>query len=313
MRWIPTLILTIGLAVPGLADPFRPSIQQQIDLGKQAAEQIRNEEKVLPPTDPRVKELRRLGQQIIAQIPEKDRKDRNFPYSFDVIDSKEVNAFALPGGPVFFYTGMLDKMKTEDEVIGILGHEIVHVQNMHWANQYASTMKRKLGLIVVFSLIGANNDILNAADMLDDVFNGLRYSRQHESESDRVGYDLMTKAGYNPTGLVNVFKMLMAQGGERPPELLSTHPDTGNRVKSLEKKITDDKRKFPAMRPRKALAATGSSLDVTWQNGWPNLGVMIPNSGQSSTPTGLGKGSGFGSPQPRSLALLSHRQCCGTP
>lgn len=303
--------MTIGMAIPALADPFRPSVQQQIQLGKDAAAQIRKEEKVLPESDPRVKELRRLGKQIIDQIPEKDRKGRPFEYTFDVIDSKELNAFALPGGPVFFYTGMLETMKSEDEVAGILGHEIIHVQNMHWANSYSSNLKRKLGLIVVFTIIGANQDILNAADMLDDVFNGLKYSRQNESESDRIGYDLMTKAGYNPQGMVNVFKTLSEAGGSRPPEILSTHPDTANRIKALEKRMSEDKRNFPALRMRKAGSAMGSNLDVTWQNGWPNLGVTIPNSGQTGAPTGLGKGSGSGSPQPRSLALLSHRQCCG--
>lgn len=282
MRWLTLLALTIGLAVPGVADPFRPSIKQQIELGQDAAKQIRKEEKVLGDNDPRVKELRRLGELAVAQIPEKERKDKPFVYTFDVIDSKEINAFALPGGPIFFYTGLLDEMDTEDEVMAVLGHELTHIRNQHWASQYADNLKRKLGLIVVFSLLGANSDILNAADMLDDILVGLKYSRRHESEADTVGYDVLTGAGYNPQGIVDMFQVLKAAGGSKPPEILSSHPDTDNRIKNIQEKIKKDKRKFPALRPRKALIATGPNLNVNWTNGWPNLGATMPDSAQTS-------------------------------
>ncbi len=286
-----------------VADPLKPTIRQQIDLGKQAAAQIRKEEKVLPASDPRVVELRRLGALAIAQIPEKERKDKPFEYTFDVIESKELNAFALPGGPIFFYTGLLDKMKTEDEVIGILSHEITHIRNQHWASQYADNMKRKLGIIVVLTLLQANSDILNATDMLDDIFVGLKYSRKHESESDNFGYDMMIGAGYNPKGMVDVFQILVNAGGSRPPEILSSHPDTANRIKSLNDKISKDKRKFPAMRPRRALAALGSSLDINWVGGWPVLGQSNSGSAQNSeTQNPLKKqGSGLSISQPRLL------------
>lgn len=258
------LFTAIGLAQ---ADMFRPSIQKQIELGKEAAKQIRKEEKVLPSNDPRVKELRRLGTKLIELIPAKERKDRPFEYTFDVIDSNELNAFALPGGPVFFYTGLLDKLDTEDEIVGILAHEITHVQNMHWANQYGDGLKRQLGLIAVLTIINANDDWFRIGSLLDSL-NGLQYSRKHETEADRQGYDLMLRANYNPQGMVDVFTILNeASKGSRPPEFLSTHPDTGNRIKAIQKWMTEYRERFPKLTKRKS----AKSL-VTWDStGWATL------------------------------------------
>lgn len=306
-RWLVPVFAVLALSTPLSADPFRPSIKQQIDLGKDAAKQIRKEEKVLPDSDPRVKELRRLGALIVAQIPAKERKDKPFEYTFDVIDSKEINAFALPGGPIFFYTGLLDQMKTEDEVIGILGHELTHIRNQHWASAYADTMKRKVGILVVLTILQANSDILNATDMLDSVLVGLPYSRKHETEADNVGYDVATAAGYNPQGIIDVFKILLAESkGSKPPEILSSHPDTEKRIENLEKKIKADKRKFPAMRPRKARLAMTNGTNVNWNAGWPTLG-----SGQTSNPAPLQKG-GSGSQLQRLLVEQPRLLSCGT-
>lgn len=248
------------------ADPFRPSMQDQVKLGQKAAEQVRKEEKVLPASDPRVKELRRLGEMLVNSIPEKERKSRPFVYTFDVIDSKELNAFAFPGGSIFFYTGLLDTMKTEDEIVGILGHEITHSRNQHWASQYGDTLKRKLGIAVLLNIANANSTVFDIADMLDSVLVGLKYSRKHETESDNVGYEMVVSTGYNPAGMIETFKTLKAASkGQRPPEWLSTHPDLDRRVVNLEKKMAADKRKFPAVRSRAA------NTMVVWKSGWPSI------------------------------------------
>ena len=269
MRVLTVAAATIAVAFSAgaQADIFRPSMADQARLGKQAAEQIRQKEKVLPDSDPRVRELRRLGAAVLKTIPQKELKDRPFEYTFDVIESKELNAFALPGGPIFFYTGLLDKLKTEDEIVGILAHEIVHVRNQHWASQYADNLKRKLGIIVVFSVLNANSDILNAADMLDDILVGLSYSRKHEIESDTVGYDMMLQTGYHPAGMVDVFKILNAAGGDCPPEWLSTHPDIRRRIADIEKRIANEKRPLPKRKVRKVRTLAS----VNWHNGWPYL------------------------------------------
>src|SRR5690349_13519148 len=136
--WITAAVLGLALqAGVAQADIFKPSVKDQIELGQQAAAQVRKEERTLPDSDPRVRLIRRIGQRLVSLIPQSERDKKPFQYSFDVISSKEINAFALPGGPVFFYTGLLDNLTTEDQVAGVLAHELAHVRYEHWASAYA--------------------------------------------------------------------------------------------------------------------------------------------------------------------------------
>jgi len=247
------------------ADPFRPGIKDQIALGKRAADQVRKEEKVLPATDPRVRELRRVGNALLKFIPEKERKEKPFEYTFDVIDNKQINAFALPGGPIFFYTGLLDQLKTEDALAGILAHEITHIRNQHWASAYADNTKRQLGITVLLTLLNAGSTAFDIASVSDALLFSLPYSRRHESESDNVGYDMMVAAGYNPQGMADMFKILLKAGGSRKnEEWLSTHPDSANRLKAVEERMKKETRKFRPQRPRATRTAVSE-----WKNGWP--------------------------------------------
>lgn len=242
-------LAALALAGGAAADPFRPSIQDQIKLGRRGAEQVRKEYKVLPDDDPRTIELRAIGQRILAQIPEKERKDKPFEYQFSVIDDKEVNAFALPGGPIYFHTGLLDKLATQDAVAGVLAHEVVHVRNQHWASAYADNTKRRLGITVLLILFDAGSTAFDLAGVTDALLFGLPYSRKHESESDRVGYDMMAAAGYNPNGMAEVFDLLAKQG-KGAAEWMSTHPDSAKRAAAVRKRLAEDKRTFPPLTAR---------------------------------------------------------------
>lgn len=229
---------------------LRPTVKEQIEIGKKASAEIRKENKVLDDKDPRVVLMRDLGTKLLKQIPEAERKRRPFEYTFDVIDSKEVNAFALPGGPIFFYTGLIDKMTTIDQFAGVLGHEIVHVRNQHWASQYADNMKRQLGIVVLLQLIGANGTLYDIASIVDAGAFLLPYSRKHESESDKVGYDMMLASGYNPAGMADTFDVF--SGGKKGSEfesMMSTHPDPAKRADAIRKRLQGEKRTVPAQRP----------------------------------------------------------------
>ena len=242
---IPIFVLTsFGASVH--ADPFKPSVKQQIELGQKAADQVRKREKVLKDSDERVRFLRRVASKLMAAMPEKERQ--TWQFSFDVIDSKEVNAFALPGGPTFFYTGLLDKLKTEDELAGILGHELVHTRNQHWASAYADNQKRRLGITAILTILRAKDIVWDLASIGDDLIFGLPYSRRHETDADMIGLKNMVDAGYNPAGMANVFRMLSQQGG-KPPEFLSTHPEDKNRVKKIEDEAAKMNRTFPPLKP----------------------------------------------------------------
>ncbi|HMS56881.1 MAG TPA: M48 family metalloprotease, partial [Fimbriimonadaceae bacterium] len=190
--------------------------------------------------------LRRVASKLMAAMPEKERQ--TWQFSFDVIDSKEVNAFALPGGPTFFYTGLLDKLKTEDELAGILGHELVHTRNQHWASAYADNQKRRLGITAILTILRAKDIVWDLASIGDDLIFGLPYSRRHETDADMIGLKNMVDAGYNPAGMANVFRMLSQQGG-KPPEFLSTHPEDKNRVKKIEDEAAKMNRTFPPLKP----------------------------------------------------------------
>ena len=251
--FIATAAAAMALLAPvsALADPFRPGVKDQIDLGQRAADKVRKEQKVLPDTDPRVMEMRRIGAKLISLIPAKERKDRPFQYTFDVVEDKELNAFALPGGPIFFNSGLLDKLSTEDQVAGILAHEITHVRNQHWASAYADNSKRQLGITAVLLLIGAGNTAFDVAGVADALIFSLPYSRKHETDADNVGFDLATTAGYNPQGMVDTFKILKAgSGGKKTEEWISTHPDTDKRISNLEKKVKESGKTYPTQRPR---------------------------------------------------------------
>ncbi|MCW5936084.1 MAG: M48 family metalloprotease [Fimbriimonadaceae bacterium] len=255
-----TTALSIGMAGPAQADLFRPSIKDQIALGKRGAADVRKKEKVLGDSDPRVQELRRIGNKLVGLIPQDEKKKRPFEYTFDVIDSPDLNAFAMPGGPIFFYTGLLNKFKTEDEVAGVLAHEITHVRNQHWASAYADNQKRRLGIGVVLTLLGAGDTAFDVASVADTLIYTLPYSRKHETEADKWGYDLTKKAGFNPGGMVDAFEVLRKGGGGGTPEFLSTHPNTGHRIDELKKRVANEAN-LPPMTSRSSAILTISASE----------------------------------------------------
>lgn len=231
-------------------DMFRPSVQDQIKLGQKAAAQVRTRETVLPDSDPRVALIKRLGSQLVDLIPKAERDKKPFEYSFEVIESNEINAFALPGGPIFFYSGLFANLETEDQVMGVLSHEMTHVRKEHWASAYENNQKRQLGLTVVLILLRANKTAFDIAGVSDALLFTLPYSRKHETEADKLGYSSMTDAGYNPKGMVEVFEVLKEKGGgSGTAEWLSTHPDSDNRIKAIEKRIAGESRTFAAQKP----------------------------------------------------------------
>ncbi len=283
MRILRSAPILLALAAAGAhasssLDPFKPGIKDQIELGKKAAKQLREEENVLPDDDPRVIELRRLGELLIATIPEKEREKRPFEYSFDVIDDPQVNAFALPGGPIFFFTGLLNRLETEDQVAGILAHEIVHIRNQHWASAYADNQKRQLGVTALLLLLGAGGTAFDIAGVADTLLFTLPYSRRHESESDKVGFKMINEVDYSPFGMIDVFKTLKeASKSKEIEEWMSSHPDTDRRIEKIEEMIEDSDEEFPEQRPRTV----------------PKYEIETKDDGDKDKKKGDGKGDGL--------------------
>ncbi len=241
------LSLTAAVSTTARADMFKPSVKDQIALGQKAAASVRKDMRVLPDSDPRVKAVRQIGNRLVSLIPKSERDKKPFQYTFDVIDSPEINAFALPGGPIFFYRGLLENLQTEDQVAGVLGHELAHIRYEHWASSYANNQKRQLGLSVLLVLLNANSTAFDIASVSDTLLFTLPYSRSNENGADKAGYDLMVLARFNPQGMADVFRVLKEKGGSsKTAEWASSHPDADRRISNIEKRIAASSTQYPA-------------------------------------------------------------------
>ncbi len=161
-------------------------------------------------------------------------------FQFRILDSPVVNAFAVPGGYVYFTRGIMAHFNNEAEFAGVLGHEIGHVTARHSAKQYTSTMLAQLGLVLGMVI---SEDFRQYSDLaglgLNLLF--LQFSRNHESQSDKLGVEYSTKVGYDAHEMANFFQTiqrLQGQSGGGIPTILSTHPDPGNRYERVHELAT---------------------------------------------------------------------------
>ena len=165
-----------------------------------------------------------------------------YKFSFHVLaDPKTVNAFALPGGPIFITEGLLRQLKTEAELAGVLGHEIGHVIARHSSERLA---KQQLTQGLIGALVVGSGDYTTAqiGQMVGGMVN-MKYGREDEIESDTLGIRIMAEAGYDPRGMVRVMEVLAkASGGSRQPEFMSTHPAPENRSERIQQEIA---KRFP--------------------------------------------------------------------
>ena len=209
----------------------------EIDLGRRLAQQIEAEHRVLPDH-----EVQKYVLEISRPLVEASYGDRpEIRYRIRVLDDpRQVNAFALPGGFLYVYSGLLLFAENEAEVAGVLAHEIGHVVGRHSANQMAS----RLGMQVVLAIaLGEQPDALaEAAADLAGSGTMAAFSRGDERDADRYGVAYTIAAGYDPRGLVTFFSKLLAMegGGSRSSfdTLMSTHPATTERIRDIEKRIT---------------------------------------------------------------------------
>ena len=180
--------------------------------------------------------VERIGRRLVAAVPARFRQPA-FRYMFDVVNLREINAFALPGGPMFLNRGMLQAARTDDEVAGVMAHELSHVVLRHGTLQAAKAQKFQLGAIagqVLGSVVGgkAGAIIAQGSQMgLGTYF--LKYGREYEREADLLGAQIMARAGYDPHQMANMFRTIQREGGARGPEWLSDHPDPGNRYTAI--------------------------------------------------------------------------------
>jgi len=186
---------------------------------------------VLPDSDPITIYVQRLGQQLAVHAPVE-----KWPYTFHVVNQKEINAFALPGGPVFVNLGTIQAADNEAELAGVMAHEISHVVQRHGTRAASRQMAAQLPLAFLGAVMGGGA-LAQMAQMGYSFGVGsyfLRNSRKAESEADLLGTDIMYDSGFNPRAMSDFFAKLEKEGGvARGPQFLSDHPNPGNRAQAV--------------------------------------------------------------------------------
>ena len=216
--------------------------EQDVKLGREAADQVRRQYPII--TDERISQyLTTIGNRLVAAAPP-ELNQPVYEYSFTAVNLKEINAFALPGGPMFVHRGMFDAAESEAEVAGVMAHELSHVLLRHGT---ANATKAENPWLALGQLAGAlggrvvggaagsaimETTQLGVGSML------LRYSREFEKQADLMGAQIMARAGYDPRALAHMFETIAHQAGATDsgaPEWLSDHPDPGNRTQYITK------------------------------------------------------------------------------
>ncbi len=252
--------------------------EQDVQLGREAAEEVRREYPVIE--DGQIKEyLDRLGRRLVENAPN-DLNNPTFEYSFTPVNLKEINAFALPGGPMFVNRGMFDAASTEGEVVGVMAHELSHVLLRHGTANATKAQGFQLGALagaIAGAVIGGGwGQAISQGSQFGLGTWLLKYSRDYEKQADLLGAQIMARAGYDPRDLGRMFETIQKEAnGNTPPQWLSSHPNPGNRSEYIAKEAQalsvtprNDDRAFQQIKSRfNSLPAAKSMSDRS-----PNAG-----------------------------------------
>ena len=208
----------------------RSSLEQYAQMLEQAAEK-----KALAGKDhPQLRRLRDIANKIIPHALSWNPRAANWQWEVNLIGSKQINAFCMPGGKIAFYTGILDQLKlSDDEVAMVMGHEIAHALREHARERMGKSTATNIGASLLTQLLGLGQigqTVTNyGAQLLT-----LQFSRDNESEADLVGMELAARAGYDPRAGVTLWQKMSAANKGAPPQWLSTHPSGSTRIGDIE-------------------------------------------------------------------------------
>lgn len=236
---VPALLLSCGIASAQTKltpDPNKYSPAQDVQLGQQAAAEARRQLPLLN-NDHVDDYIEGVGRRLVSAIPPELRQPE-FRYTFEVVNQKEINAFALPGGPMFLNRGMIEASANEAEMAGVMAHEIAHVALRHGTAQATKGEKFQIGAVagqILGAIVGgtAGSVIAQGSQFgLGAYF--LKYGREYEREADLLGAQILARAGYDPRQMAHMFRTIEKQsGGRGGPEWLSSHPNPGNRYEAI--------------------------------------------------------------------------------
>ena len=216
--------------------------EQEVSLGAEAAPQFTQEFGGPVPDESLQSYVDQIGQKLAKET---ESYNPGLPWEFTLLNTPVVNAFALPGGKVFFTRGLAEKLTNESQMAGVMGHEIGHVTAQHGAQRIANQTAFNVGLAVAAVFVSAsdNRTVQQVGSLgvpalaIGGNLVMLKYGRDEELEADRLGMRYMANVGYNPRGQLEVMQVLasLSQGASRPPEFLSTHPDPQARIQQIQR------------------------------------------------------------------------------
>ena len=177
----------------------------------------------------------------------------DWKWEVNTLTTPEINAYAMPGGKIMVYSGLVEKLQlTDAEIAAVLGHEISHALREHTRERVSRAYEQQVALVGLAVLTGIDSATLDLADAVTSVTFQLPHSREQEAEADVMGLELMARAGYDPHEAISLWKKMMAAEKSAPPQFLSTHPASANRIAELERHI-------PQVLPLYQAAAHGDS------------------------------------------------------
>lgn len=230
-------VVSTAAQTPVTAPKNKYSPADDVKLGQEAAQQVSQELPVM--RDEQINGyLNAIGRRLAESIPSEFRHPE-FRYTFTGVNMKEINAFALPGGPMYINRGMIEKAHNEGEVAGVMAHELSHVALRHGTAQQTKSTPFAIGQIagqIVGAIVGGTKGQIIAQGSqfgLGTYF--MKFSREYEKQADILGSRIMAGAGYDPRDMANLFRTIEKESGPGGPQWMSDHPNPGNRIDYINK------------------------------------------------------------------------------
>lgn len=230
------------------------------NMSNQTYAQTLNEAKkkqTLNADKPELERVRNISSRLISQVGVFRADATKWKWEVNVEKNDQLNAYCMPGGKIMVYSGLIEKLNaTDDELAAVIGHEIAHALREHGRERMSQAYIQQFGLQALAAALtngssaAVSNASMQAASMGSQLFFALPNSREQEREADKIGLELAARAGYNPDAAVSLWQKMEAQGGSKPPEFLSTHPASANRIAEL-------RTLAPKVRPLYEAAKTG--------------------------------------------------------
>jgi hypothetical protein len=252
---------------PGF-NTFTPA--QDVELGQEAAKEIEKEYPIV--SDSQLNDyISRLGQRLAGHAP-----CEKFPYNFHVVQNKDLNAFALPGGPIYIHTAIITAAENEAQLAGVLAHEISHVALRHSTNQASKAMLARAPLSILGGLFGSGSlggtlTQLGIAFGVNSAF--LKFSRDAERQADRQGAQILYDAGYDPREMAKFFETMERTYGSGGAEFFASHPNPGNRQQDVSRLV-------PELGPSRTYSADNAEFEQMRRRA-ANLADVQPGSSSS--------------------------------